>query len=472
MSLFSPTRVTTASLLEARPIAGALAASASSTMHAAVSPRKAVVVQSGARDAYQLALALSEAGLLEALVTDLFWPSDRRWARALMRWLPSRIRALLTQRSEPRLPSCQVKRLRFTGLLTLLFDRLPFVSHRLRRRQTRLADAALGRAAGRLARRRSTALISYSYYGYNAFQSYGKPGTLFQLHPHPASMRRLLADELAKHPECGASLRQEWELSLPEASFQHLVHETRMASGFLAASSFTRATLVEHGADPERIRVVPYGVDATRFCPDPARSPAEHQPLELLFVGRINQRKGIKYLLEALRLLGTQQVHLTVCGRVVDSLEIFRPFAAQVTIRPSVSSEELVRAYQSADLFVFPSVAEGFGQVLLESLACGLPVLATSRTAAPDLITDGEQGCLVEPCSSSAVAERLEWALSHRHELAAMRQRARARAEFFSWERFRAGVVAAMQSLEPADTRETTLPGAARNEALWGAQHV
>ena len=85
---------------------------------------------------------------------------------------------------------------------------------------------------------------------------------LFQLHPHPASYA---ADfdwrSLIAHPDCAASLKQEWELALPEEDFEHLVRETTMAERFLVASSFTRSTLVEHGAAASAIQVVPYGVD-------------------------------------------------------------------------------------------------------------------------------------------------------------------------------------------------------------------
>ena len=63
---------------------------------------------------------------------------------------------------------------------------------------------------------------------------------LFQVHPHPATVRRLLLAELEAHPECASSLQQEWELALPEREYRHLVEETTMASHYLAASSFTR----------------------------------------------------------------------------------------------------------------------------------------------------------------------------------------------------------------------------------------
>ena len=315
----------------------------------------------------------------------------------------------------------------------------------MRRRSNRAADATLGRAAGRLARETGSGLVSYSYFGYDAMREYGRDAMLFQVHPHPASVRTILRQELEAHPDCAASLSQEWELALPDEDYEHLVEEPKMASHLLAASSFTRDSLIENGRSAAEITVVPYGVDLDRFHPGPASDRSPDLPLQLLFVGRINQRKGIKYLLEALRLLDTDAVHLTVCGRVVDDLSLFRPFADRIDVRPSVSGPELVEAYRAADLFVFPSVAEGFGQVLLESLACGLPILSTTHTAAPDLIEEGVEGFIVEPRRPDLLASRIEWALAHREELRAMRVAARARAEHFTWKRFRARSAEAVQ---------------------------
>jgi glycosyltransferase involved in cell wall biosynthesis len=411
------------------------------------SPRqRSVVVHSGARDGYQLARALFEADMLDTLVTDLFWPSDRRWAQALSSILPARVVSQLKQRSEASLPSSEVRECTFTGLATLLLDKLPRVPFSLRRGATRHADATIGRTAGELAKRNGSGLVSYSYYGFDAFTRFGGPGVLFQLHPHPLSMRRILTEELEAHPDCAESLLKEWELSLPEEDFQRLVRETSMPSHILAASSFTRSTLVENGIQESGVTVIPYGVDTARFQPAAVKPHRADGKLNLLFVGRINQRKGLKYLLEALRMLNSESVHVTICGRVVDGLDLFKPFASQIDIRPSVSHAELVSAYQSADLFVFPSVAEGFGQVLLESLACGLPILSTTHTAAPDLIEHGVQGFVVEPRRPDLLAERIDWALTHRKELSEMARQARHCAEQFTWQRFRSGVVSAIQA--------------------------
>ena len=420
-------------------------------MEAKTTPaRRVVVVHRGARDAYQVAAALACSSLLERLVTDIYWPGDRPGAAALAATLPGSLRRMLQARHHPDVPGSLVRQRLVSGLTSFLLEKAKSLPFSVRQRAIRATDASLGRTAGELARQTNSLLLSYSYYGYHAFKSYGQPGALFQLHPHPASVRRILEQELTDHPDCAESLNREWELSLPREDFDRLVSESAMAKQFLAASSFTRQTLIENGAAPSSIRVIPYGVDLERFRPADQIA-LNSGPLRLLFVGTINQRKGIKYLLKSLRLLGSKQVELTVCGRVVDDLSLFRPFGSSVQVRPSVSLSELTAAYQQADLFVFPSVAEGFAQVLLEALASGLPILSTTHTAAPDLIEEGQQGFVVEPKRSDLLAHRIEWALQNRRALRDMKFAARQKAEQFTWKRFGDGVVDAVRYFLAAD---------------------
>jgi glycosyltransferase involved in cell wall biosynthesis len=401
---------------------------------------KVVVVHSGARDRYQVALGLSRAGLLQCLVTDFFWSEDTPVRRWLAKHLPTRIVSLLRQRSASGLPPSQVRTCLSAGVAGFLLDKARLIPYSVRRWFTRQADGTLGRIAGRVAKETGAEVLSYSYYGYAAFKEAARPGMLFQMHPHPETMRALLQAEIAAHPDCAASLQQEWELNLPLEDFQRLVAETTMPLRSLAASSFTRRSLIEHGVPQQSVQVIPYGIDLEKFRPDYESGRQAGATLKLLFVGRINQRKGIKYLLQALALIPDADLELTVCGRVLDGLDLFQQAGNRVRIRPSVTPAELVKAYQEADLFVLPSIAEGFGQVLLEALACGLPILATTHTAAPDLIENGREGFIVEPRRPDLLSERIQWALHHRGELLEMRQSARHCAEQFPWSRFQDAV--------------------------------
>jgi glycosyltransferase involved in cell wall biosynthesis len=405
---------------------------------------RAVVAHRGARDLYQTARALHEAGRLEALVTDLYWPADRPWAAAIERVLPQKAVRLLRARTETALPGKQTRSCVMSGLCSVAATRFKSTPFDWQRAALRWSDDALGRRAGQIARERGAALLAYSYYGYSAFSECGSavPKILFQLHPHPVSVRRILRSELERHPDCASNLQREWELALPEEDFARLAAEPIMAGHWIAASSFTKETLVENGIDPKRVHIVPYGVRPERFQ---SRAGGAEGRLKLLFVGNLTQRKGIRYLLEALRLLDTRQVEATVYGWAGHDMSLFHGFEDAVNLRLSASQAELAQAYASSDLFVFPSLAEGFGHVLLEAMAAGLPVAATNRTAAPDLIEHGDQGFVFQPESATAIAEAVEWALRHRSRLRDMGAAARERARQFTWERFRGGIASVVE---------------------------
>jgi len=401
---------------------------------------KVVTVHRGARDNYQVARALSEGGMLEALVTDLYWPADRGWARAVERLAPRKVGALRS-RNETSLPSRQVVSCWLRGLYSLGLSKSRLVAFERQRDAVRNCDRELGKLAGKLATERKAALLSYSYYGHSAFGGYTgeQPRMLFQLHPHPGAVRDILLEERSLHPECAASLDKEWELALPKADFNRLVEESAMPEYWLVASSFSKRTLVEAGAPAARIHVIPYGTDLNRFAPRKGRA-VTGRPLQLLFVGTLGQRKGITYLLEAVNMLPPGSVELTVCGRAVDGLDLFRRSRTPIRLRPSASSRELLDAYQSADIFVFPSLAEGFGHVLLEAMASGLPIISTTSTAAPDLIAHSKEGFVVDPGNSAQVATCIEYFLRHPERIVTMGEAARRRAEYFTWDRFRHSV--------------------------------
>lgn len=401
---------------------------------------KVVTVHRGARDLYQVSQALAEAGLLRQLVTDLYWPADRRWAAGNQRMLPVRIQQGIARRNAAGLPSKFVESCHVGGLFAFALEKSP-APFRWRRAAIRFCDHLLGRRAAELAERNGDALLSYSYYAYSAFSHFrgNQPKILFQLHPHPAAVRAILERERLRHPECAASLSREWELALPEPDFARLAAEPHMADHWLVASSFTRSTLREAGIPAARIHVIPYGTDLQRFSPAPGGNRWQSGLLRLLFVGTAGQRKGIKYLLDALDGLPAGTVELTVCGRIEEPA-LFQNRRQSVRTRGFVSDEELGDAYRSAHVFVLPSLAEGFGHVLLEAMACGLPIIASTHSSAPDLIADGHEGFTLEPGDPTTLANRIEYFLENPSRVQSMGDAARQRAEYFSWSRFRAAL--------------------------------
>jgi glycosyltransferase involved in cell wall biosynthesis len=402
---------------------------------------KAVTVHRGARDGYHVARALQEAGLLERLVTDLYWPGGGGWAGRLESVMPRRVSAVLRCRHAAGILGNAVTPCWLSGVTSLMASKAPWLPFRWEREAVRWCDRSLGRRAGRIATEKGAALLSYSYYAHSAFSHYGGAGPriLFQLHPHPASVRSVLRQEREMHSDCAPSLDQEWELALPEADFRRLVEEAAMAQHWIAASSYTKQTLTDAGVPAERIAVIPYGIDLKRFSPGRDRQ-SSRGPLQLLFVGTLGQRKGIKYLVQAVEMLPPGSVELTVCGRAVDDLAVFRRSRAPIRLHLSIGAQGLLEAYRAADVFVFPSLAEGFAHVLLEAMGSGLPIVSTARTAAPDLIRHGREGYIVQAGSASDLAAHIESFLRRPDSVRTMGDAARRRAECFTWRRFRAGV--------------------------------
>jgi glycosyltransferase involved in cell wall biosynthesis len=162
--------------------------------------------------------------------------------------------------------------------------------------------------------------------------------------------------------------------------------------------------------------------------------------LRAIFVGALTQRKGISYALEAVRRLGAR-IELTLvgarpiapCAPLDEALRKHRWF-------PSLSPPEVLAEMQRHDVLLFPSLCDGFGLVILEALACGLPVISTSHTGAPDVITEGVDGFIVPIRSAEAIAEKLEQLLNSPQQLAAMREAALMKARALRWEDYRLNI--------------------------------
>ena len=121
-----------------------------------------------------------------------------------------------------------------------------------------------------------------------------------------------------------------------------------------------------------------------------------------------------------------------------------RTINAHVRFMGAVSRDELRARYQASHVFVFPSYFEGFGLVLLEAMACGLPVITTDRDRGIDIL-DGKTGQLVAAGDMDALVESLRWFSKNRNELPAMRNAARAKAEQYTWRKYRDSVSKAVE---------------------------
>jgi glycosyltransferase involved in cell wall biosynthesis len=186
-----------------------------------------------------------------------------------------------------------------------------------------------------------------------------------------------------------------------------------LSKAVLAHSAFS-ADLVTRLYNVERSRVVTVypGIDADRFAP--ARSRRGVSAVHLLYVGVLEKRKGLVYLLRAVRIVKSQgaNIILTLVGTGPEGVTLKADANALGIERcvhfveiPFFKIEDLVRYYNSADIFVFPSLMEGFGQAVAEAMSCGLPVIVSDRASLPEVV--GDAGIVVNPESPRELAAAL-----------------------------------------------------------------
>lgn len=401
------------------------------TVTAGVDEARYVAAFLGARDHYESAVALAEAGKLHTLVTDFYSPDAL--ARLALR-LPAPLGRKLTARSHPRLPSTMV---------------------RMARHGLSLNDAALGAAAAREVERTGSGALVYSYYWPGFVEALrtprrrAAPYLLFQVHPVPHQVRAVLAEDRRRS---GVAAAADQEERLSPGDLEPFKASLPSADGIIAPSRFVARGLSDLGVAPSRIAVVPYGVAPPCPAPDPPRPGGG--PLKLLWVGQLAYRKAPHVLFAALRSLPADAVTLTmVCRDNVDAgLRALAP--GNVTFVDTVDRERLAQLYRAYDVFVMPSLVEGFGLVYLEAMAHGLPVIATPNTGIADLMNDGVHGLLVAPGDAAACAAGIASLVAERGRLPQMSAAAASLAAEYTWERFRRSVLEAVLRFESAGGRE------------------
>lgn len=224
-------------------------------------------------------------------------------------------------------------------------------------------------------------------------------------------------------PALQAAYEPDWKLARKEA-------EVQLADHIFVASSFTKQSLE---IPDSRITVIPYGAPIDYFQPQPKADSI----FRALFVGRVGPRKGVHYLLDAWRALKLTQSELLLVGVNEFPNGSITLQGSNYRHIPSVPHHSLNNYYSNASVFVFPSLVEGFGLVLLEAMACGIPIITTPNTAGPDIITDGIEGFIIPIRDSDALRDKLEWCYQNPQALAEMGKAARNKAEQLTWERYR-----------------------------------
>jgi glycosyltransferase involved in cell wall biosynthesis len=211
---------------------------------------------------------------------------------------------------------------------------------------------------------------------------------------------RLVAEEMKRRPEIAGPPGE-----FPTANFDRNRREWELADVIIVNSEWTQQAIVAEGADPTKIEVLPLAYEAAVREQKSAITSQTSAPMRVLWLGQVNVRKGIHYLIQAARLLEGENVRFEVVGPIGILPSAVAAAPRSMTFHGPVSRVCTTEWYRQSDVFVLPTLSDGFALTQLEALAQGLPVITTPNCGR--VVADGKTGFVVPPRDPQALAEAI-----------------------------------------------------------------
>jgi glycosyltransferase involved in cell wall biosynthesis len=247
-------------------------------------------------------------------------------------------------------------------------------------------------------------LLSYSYTALEPFRyakSRGWKTVLVQIDPGPEE-ERIVAEEVARVP----ALAGEWQAA-PLDYWSSWRQECDIADSIIVNSEWSREGLLRGGIPAEKLTLIPLAYEESELEhqePEirsyPARFTPDH-PMRVLFLGQANLRKGVARLLQAAQTLRDEPVEFWIVGPVQIANAETAADNARVKWFGPVTRKKTAEKYRAADVFILPTLSDGFAITQLEAQACGLPVIASKRCGG--VIEDGRNGIILEEPSAACI---------------------------------------------------------------------
>lgn len=236
---------------------------------------------------------------------------------------------------------------------------------------------------------------------------------------HVRTQARILEDE-EKRTGVRVDRPSPWIIAREE-------REYALAQGIRVLPHFAYKSFLEQQVPPEKVFLISSGAPVANFRPAVQIVEARchriisAKPLRVLYVGAVSFRKGFWDMDTIVRRLGRGRFHFRFVGPVApEAKKLSRGLRHLAEFVPKQPQHSLPNWYAWGDIFVFPTIEDGYAQVLAQAHASALPILTTTNCQGPDIIREGESGWVLPIRDPGAFVDRLQWCDRHRKELAHM----------------------------------------------------
>ena len=360
--------------------------------------------QLGAREHYAVPRALQRKGLLAKLITDL-------WMRRAGRFHPGLAGA--------RIAAPNFASLRFELKASLARENGWQLISRRNEWFQRQALAQLKRTSTN----GHHTVFAYSYAAAEIFEfarARGWRTVLGQIDPGPVEERIV------------AGLKDDKWKPAPKEYWNNWRRECALADRIVVNSNWSKDALLAEGVPVEKLTVIPLAyeswTDVRSFQRLYPRAFSAERPLRVLFLGQINSRKGVRQLLEAVQLLHREPVEFWFVGPIQIAVPEDLRLHPQCRWFGTAPRAEVDSYYRDADVFILPTLSDGFGLTQLEAQSWKLPVVASRYCG--EVVRDGVNGVLLDEVSGEAIANTLRGLLETPSSLSAMSVRSGIDEEF------------------------------------------
>lgn len=399
-----------------------------------------VVVQLGSRQDYTVPIALQQAGLLKQFFTDVYVNSEEASLFKRMELTPGgkRITAKALSRHNPNLDYSRV--VRFIPLGLLYLRSLARSKASISRQYQAFMDFGdkLNNAVLEHGLPECSHVYAFDHAARQLFRtakSRNSACILDQIYP-AIFEEQIEIEEEERWPDWPLAPRRSFYESAIYQKWREIqIEEWQLADTVIVGSSYSKQAICKVFPEiGDKLRIVPLTVNLDKYRLHSNVRSLKPGPLRVLYVGNINLRKGIPYLLQAFARIDPGKAKLTLAGNVQIHQDVIRQYAASVEFLGPIPHSKIAEVYHAADLFILPTISDGFGAVMLEAMATGLPVISSDHSG--DIVVDGYNGFRIPIRRPDAVVESIEKLISQPSLLSSMSEAAIATSQMFSMESY------------------------------------
>lgn len=272
---------------------------------------------------------------------------------------------------------------------------------------------------------RPDVLVAWSCFGLEAFRNRSAPlQVLVRDSAHISEQIRILKEEY--------TLRG---ILFPDHTIveERELEEYELADRILVLSSMAKRSFIERGISESKLQVMPLGADLSLFSPTSRRNSG---PLKVVYFGNLSFQKGVPYLLEAMEKIPEEKASLTCIGAVASEMRSFLDKSPRTKVLAPMPHSILSEKIKEYDVFVFPSLHDGFGMVLPQAMASGLVPVVSSMVGASELVTHQKNGLVIPPGNTESIREAILSLSQNRALLEKYRENLKQNLSVLSWENY------------------------------------